>query len=485
MKKEKQGYITVYLALILGILITFVFTLIEAVRIQTIRTETEGVMDIGLFSVFGEFHRELLEQFDLFYIDTTYGEGKPNIKRSEEHLQYYMNQNFENSIKSTFFKYRDLTDLHCDNVEFDAYMLASDEEGEVLKRQIVEYMQEKKKITEVERTVKELLNLKNSGKLSRDVEGEWSKANENVQNIVEERKKDFIDPETGEQMDVGIDNPSDYVKQKRLEGILGLAMPKGKRVSTASVSLSKYFSHRKAMKGKGTLKKDTDILDKVSQKLLLREYLLEKCGHFHQSTEKNYLKYQIEYLLHGKNSDLKNLKAVLEDILHIRQVLNIIYLFSDSEKVKEANDLAWIISLALFTPELQEAVKISILYAWSYAESVKDIRILIDGEKVPLFKNKTNWNTPLSQLLTFQSDLGSYKKVSNGMDYGDYLSYFLQLQSEKQLLYRFMDICEMDIRMTAGNDNFQMDGCIEAIKATANVSSGYGHGFQITRTSTY
>ena len=71
------------------------------------------------------------------------------------------------------------------------------------------------------------------------------------------------------------------------------------------------------------------------------------------------------------------------------------------------------------------------------------------------------------------------------MDYRNYLSFFLQLQPEKQILYRFMDICEMDIRMTEGNSLFQMDGCIEAVKATANVSSGYGPGFQITRTYTY
>ena len=100
MKKQEQGYITCYLALTLGIMISFIFTLFEAVRVQTIRMETEGVMDIALFSIFGEFHRELLEQYDLFFIDTSYGEGIPKIKRAEEHLQYYMNQNFEKEVVS-------------------------------------------------------------------------------------------------------------------------------------------------------------------------------------------------------------------------------------------------------------------------------------------------------------------------------------------------------------------------------------------------
>lgn len=485
MRKEKQGYITVYLALIVGVFVSFIFTVLEAVRIQTIRTQTEGVMDIGLFSIFGEYHRELLEQYDLFYIDTTYGEGSPDISRSEEHLQYYLNQNFESDSGSGFLAYRNLTDLHCDNVSFEAYVRASDENGKVLKRQIVEYMQEKKGISAIESGVKALLKMEEKGSLSRDVEGEWETANETVRNIVEERKKNFIDPETGEQKDVDIDNPSDHVKQVSAEGILGLAMPSGKNLSAVSIRLKNYLSHRDVLKGVGRLKHTDSLLDKATEGVLLQEYLFEKCSYFNNVKEKSLLKYQIEYLLKGKKSDLKNLEEVLEDILHIREVINITYLFSDAQKVQMANDLAWLVSIILFTPELQEAVKVSILYAWSYAESVKDIRILLDGNKVPMVKTAENWNTPLSQLLMFKSCLEDYEAVSEGMDYKDYLSFFLYLKSEKQILYRFMDICEMDIRITDGNTYFQMDGCIEAVKAAANVSSGYGPGYKIIRTYAY
>ena len=132
MEKKENGYITCYLALTLGIMLSFIFVLFEAVRVQTIRMETEGVMDVALFSIFGEFHRELLEQYDLFFIDTSYGEGRPKIQRAEEHLQYYMNQNFEKKVVSNWVKNRDLTELHCDNVVFENYSYASDQEGQVL-----------------------------------------------------------------------------------------------------------------------------------------------------------------------------------------------------------------------------------------------------------------------------------------------------------------------------------------------------------------
>ena len=146
MNRRKNGYITLYLTLILGVMISLVFVLLEGIRNKTIRTETESVMDIGLYSVFGEYHRQLLEQYDLFFIDTSYGEGRPDIKRSEEHLQYYMNENFRKDGIQNLIGFRDLTDLNCDNVEFENYILASDDQGKILKAQIVDYMQDKKGI---------------------------------------------------------------------------------------------------------------------------------------------------------------------------------------------------------------------------------------------------------------------------------------------------------------------------------------------------
>ena len=69
MKGEKKAYITLYLTLVLGVLLSLVFVLLEGIRNKTMRTEVESVMDIGLYSVFGEYHRQLLEQYDLFFVD--------------------------------------------------------------------------------------------------------------------------------------------------------------------------------------------------------------------------------------------------------------------------------------------------------------------------------------------------------------------------------------------------------------------------------
>ena len=300
-----------------------------------------------------------------------------------------------------------------------------------------------------------------------------------------QKQMEMIDPETGEKIPIGLDNPAGYVKNIKAQGILGLALPPGKEISSMVIHPEYYLSHRKIKQGQGTLNMKESLLDKVTEDFLLREYLLEKCSTYSGSKDKSVLKYQIEYLLHGKSSDLENLEDVVENILHIREGINYLYLISDQGKVAQADALAWTVSAILLSPEIKEAVKATILFAWSYAESVKDLRILMDGNKLPLLKSGSTWNTPLSQLLMFTSCLDQYEISSEGMEYEDYLRFFLSLKSEREILYRFMDICEMDIRVTDGNEFFQMDGCISAVEAKANVSSKYGNGYEITRTYLY
>lgn len=481
MKKEYNGYITLYLVLTLGILLSLIFVLLEAVRNETMRMETESVMDIGLYSIFGEFNRQLLEQYDLLFIDTSYGQGRPGVRRSEERLLYYMNENFHKEKQNSLLKVRDLTALSCDNVTFECYMYASDRQGQLLRAQIVDYMKDKTGIENLEKVLSQFEIVKKENYLSMDISGKWAEADEHLHNLIAEKKEQTAE----EEKPVGLDNPADYVKEIKAQGILTLALPTEKMVSGMTIHPQYYFSHRNISQGIGQLEEEKNFADKAIENTLLRAYFMEKCGSYNKWKETAVLKYQLEYLLSGKESDLENLESVVEQILWIREGINFAYLMSDSKKTAEAESLAAVISLLLFTPEIKDAVKLTLLFAWSYAESVKDVRILLDGNKLPLLKSESTWNTPLSNLFIFTSNLDDYKVEKEGFCYEDYLKFFLSLKSEKELLYRFMDLCEMDIRITEGNEYFQMDGCIGAVKAKVNVSSGYGDGYEITRTYQY
>lgn len=62
----KKGSITIFLALILSLILSLVCASIESVRMAAARTQILNSMDIGLYSLFGQYDRTLLKDYDLF-----------------------------------------------------------------------------------------------------------------------------------------------------------------------------------------------------------------------------------------------------------------------------------------------------------------------------------------------------------------------------------------------------------------------------------
>lgn len=81
----RRGYITVFLSLSLTLILSLVFTVIEGARISAIRMKFECVADIGMNSVLAEYHRELLKQYDLLFVDTSMAAPIP-ILRTRRHI---------------------------------------------------------------------------------------------------------------------------------------------------------------------------------------------------------------------------------------------------------------------------------------------------------------------------------------------------------------------------------------------------------------
>lgn len=481
-KMESTGSITLYLAVTLGIMLSLVFTLIEGVRRQTIRLETEGVMDLGLFSVFGEYNRQLLDQYDLFFIDTAYGGKTPELEKTEERLRYYMNENFQKTLTGVG-TLRDLTELRCDNVTLTAYMRASDAGGALIKSQIREYELAKTGIPLLEKAMGDLELIRAQGWNGRDVEGEWDQVQGEIDSYLEQKRTES--QEQGEQQDFYLENPADQVRQTRGTAVLYKAFPEGKTISVERIEPAHYFSRRQPLVGNGQMITKASVLEQAVGRWMLWEYLMEKCGCYGKEMEKNVLSYQLEYILKRQPGDDANLEAVITDIFRLRMAANIAFLLSDQSRQAQAELVSSIICTAIVLPELIEPVKLSILYAWCYAESVRDIRILLDGNRVSLIKREEEWNTPLSQLAAYRTFLGDYKETKQGLTYMDYLGIFFLMEKEDYLMEGFMDICEMDIRQTKGNEFFRIDGCLGAIQAKVNVSSGYGPGYEITRSYSY
>ena len=146
--------------------------------------------------------------------------------------------------------------------------------------------------------------------------------------------------------------------------------------------------------------------------------------------------------------------------------------------------MAGALTAVLLVPELKDSVKWSILFAWTFAESVSDVNILLEGGRVPLFKSDSTWQLGLAEMLLFRGNIGK-KDCGEGLYYKDYLRMKLGMTDLKDKTLRFMDIIEMDIRRTEGNREFKIDHCLDTFCGELVVGTSYGYEVKIERVYGY
>lgn len=478
-RSSVDGYITVFLAMITGVLLTLFLVLLEGARIHTIRFQTECVTDMAMDSCLAEYHREMFEQYDLFWIDTSYGTGNPSLHRTEDHLLKYMNMNFQPADFWGIEAGRDLTGLQADTAAILQASVASDDGGDVLKYQAVQYEKQMIGLEMADTLLNNLAKVQGSGYTDFNMESQWEEAERAMTEEIrrgKELKEEEWDGEVGEL-------PSDEAASSRGAGILELA-GSGRAFSRKQIPVSALASHRKLNRGTG-LKEGLKPADSLADKVLFCQYIREHCAFLGKEKEESDIAYQLEYILHGEGNDRDNLRKTMEEIMLIREAVNAAYLFADEEKKGQAETAALVASVLLGVPEAESVITSVILFGWAFAESVQDVRILMDGGRVPLVKDADSWNISFLHLLFFRSHLGNYKDEKRGMKYEDYLMVFLMMQREEQTTVRLMDIMEYDIRRTAGNEGFRIDGCIDSMETEISVSSGYGYQYSINRTYGY
>nr|WP_297766884.1 DUF5702 domain-containing protein [uncultured Butyrivibrio sp.] len=435
--------------------------------------KTECVADIAMNSVLAEYNRELYEQYGLLMVDTSYGTGNPSIKNLEDHLRHYAEKNFERSTAGGILNAQTMTAMYCKDVKISGYSVATDNNGAVLNRQILAYMAGEPIGYLMGEVSSNASSLQSGGLDSTDVD---AMASENQEKI-DSTELPEIEKEDGKKEIISIGNPADVVNSQRGIGALNLALPDKTGISESVCSLSEYASHRSLNKGTGL---DDQMGITAVQKLILDQYYYEKCSRYGAEMDKAQLKYQLEYLIYGLDSDYGNLEKMAETLLFWRQASNMLYLFSCQEKVSEAEAIATALSVILFVPELADAIKYSILFAWTFAESISDLHILFSGGRVPLFKSDETWKLSLSNMFSFRDHLGSQDN-QEGLLYEDYLRIKLLMTNQLEKTKRMMDIMEMDIRQTEGNAGFKLDYCVDVFRAQLEVGTKYGYEVGIER----
>ena len=472
----RKGYITVFLTLSLTLILSLVFTLIEGARISAIRMKFECVADIGMNSVLAEFHRELLEQYDLLFVDMSYGGSYANISNTEAHLRNYVQKNLQQETSFAGLNgVRDFLAMDAGTVHIGQYSIASDNQGAVLKRQVTDYMSDYPIGAILEKTGVGVSELESYGLDTRDIDGERLSYEAQIEEIGLPEQE----VEEGVYEEVPLNNPADIANATRSSGVLNLVLEDPSQVSAVKVALDDYISHRSHMQGTGICAEAANISGEPNE-LIFQAYLFEKCGFYGQEMDKSLLKYQIEYILAGKDTDWQNLEYAAKKLLKWREVANFIYILTDSAKVAEAEAMALALTAVTLCPELAEPVKYTILFAWTYVESLQDVKTLLAGGRVPIYKTAADWKTGIRSIENVRGSL-TKDNSGRGLNYQEYLSIMLFLQNQDTRTFRAMDIMEMDIRKTAGNSRFRMDACFDTYQANLSVSSGFGYSYEMRR----
>ena len=487
----KRGSITVFLALILSLVTALVCTGIESVRMAAARTQILNGADIGLYSLFGQFDREMLKDYDLFLLDGSCGQGSLDLASVYDNFSSYMKPVLKQNSQK----------LSVVQGGFSAYRLLTDEGGEPFYNQVVQYMKEtlgsqgvsllldkmkdrKEKTEQAEQAGEQAEN----GDIIENYDAEMEENNRKNEEALAEAEKN---PEGGELEDGDnvtappqkVVNPISIIRRIRKMGILELVIPGNKGVYDGQVQAGTLLSRREKQKGMPMYEPEKTDTSYTSQ-ILFQQYLMEKLGNY-SAPGKGALKYQTEYILGGKTGDIENLKSVAGRLLLIREGVNIVHLVSDGTKRAQAAGLASAIASAFLIPPATGVIEAAILLCWAVGESILDVRELFDGGKVPLVKSAADWQLSLENLPELLNGLDSVRRGSeDGMSYEDYLQVLLLGVSREEKITRAMDMIELCVR-EKGRKNFRMDSCIVAAEVSVDVKANKRKVFNVTRAYGY
>ena len=483
---QTSAYLTVYLTLIMTVVLSLYLALVESARQSAFFMEAECVTDVGLNSVMAEYHRELLAQYNLFGVDSSYGTAMPSSDVTEGRLNAYIGRNLsKDDVFLDWLLYRDFVGGSVAGVELSKVRYLTDDNGAVFRRRAVEAVKDDLNLDLLEDLQEWMEVIESEGLTERDVAAEKRKLDKELDSY--DGKKVYI-TET-EWITVDVTNPTAALEKIRRNGILNKIVSNPAGLSKKSISTINLFESRsksgRINQGNMPLEeaRETDV---VLEKFLFQEYLMRYMGHYGAEAGESALSYQIEYLIAGQSNDTNNLRMVTEAILAIREVANTIYISSDQECCMVADIAATILTYLMCIPEAKDIVKWILLFGWAYAESIYDMQCLMAGERVPLLKNKQTWHYDLEAALCLSASV-SDNVGSNiqGLSYADYLRVLMWMQKQNKLIMRAINMVEADIRMTEGNANFRLDGCMDGIEAEVQFSNAFGYECRITRKKGY
>ena len=484
------------MSLILAIVLSLVGVCLESARRAGMDFRLRLAADASLESVFAEYDDALWGTYHLLFRSA----GDRSGTRLGDRMKSYAECSLGGGAYF-FGQYSDWFSMEPVDAEISDIVFATDQNGAVFEQAVLDYMKSGVVTILLDEIVKGL-GIFGNGQAQQQLEqssgkgdfsfnsiyGEYKELKEEAEKAEEEEEADEGEEEEDEEPEtekpgLTLDDVLETIKNLMTHGFMGVVVDNPNGISKKNLIGSDFPSKlppsQKSRKADLSPVSADGSSSSLTTRLMVGEYLLRYLDCYTSGDDPDMEldnvtpEYQVEYVIAGEKSDYDNLKAVVNRLLWLREGLNMIYLISDSGKREETLLLATAMIAPTGQMYLIEPASALLMAAWAFAESLRDVKALMAGGRIPLVKDAMSWKTSLEGLL---QDVASAADEADpltdpGLSYVDYLRIFLAFTNPESRNYRGMDMIQASMRRT--KSDFNMTHCVYACSATLNVESPY------------
>ncbi|MCR4695509.1 MAG: DUF5702 domain-containing protein [Pseudobutyrivibrio sp.] len=433
-----KGSVTIFFSMIIASTMLLIFTMAECIRLYSMADLASMYVDQTSESLFSEYNPLLWQDYRILALDLGYGMENAGTEIMEQKALNYCNYNSNNEAGKSYLR------LNANECHIHEYGLLTDHDGSGLI-----WMGEKAAKVDLPAQALDLIDGRSReiGDLgSTDLESAVADGKESLKNAKEQlankrqaAPEDYPEPQEVE------DNPLDAfdaLKNAMSNGLLATIVEDTDDLSEERVDKMTLPSHRVLQRG--NLQKDE--ADGIIDKALFLDYLILNYSTMANPKAHEGLKYELEYIISGQESDVDNLAALAGKILLIREAANYGAIMKNPALQSQAAEMA--MALTSFAPEFYEPVKLAVIGAWAYVESTLDLRLLFAGGQVAGVKTIDQWTSSVWSLSSALNVNVKARECANGFSYQDYLLGMMALMPNSILGIRACDVLENALNST-------------------------------------
>ena len=467
-----KGSITIFLSLALLFVTALIGSLLESARVTVAGEIALDNSYLAEQNILAEYQRELWNDYHVFFVDASLLNGEEGaVKLANSYMDKMMPGGKGDylgttaSFTSLSFK-ENMTENNCyffakqaaaymkygaaagvgKKLINNANLIKTAEDGtDTLRKGLKIKVEAEKKLIELEREKKKLEEKANDIKKGAEnikeiigtevhaqsksgligvEEAKRSESSNQIHTKMVEKPKDMAKKIEVQKSEVQDDTPKYTEKevadakkkykesQKNLDeatgdgsagGTLGFFISGDKKVSKRKISSTTWNDVKTEKEGK------TDLVEKGLLILYAKAHFKNFLSKAKEDDKKEALRYGLEYLIAGKESDEANLSSVANRIFGLRTIVWYGYFLTRKDKMAEAEAIAAAIASVLALPAAIEIIKYGIVMGWSMDEARKEVKSLLKGDDIPLLPGKSE-----GVKLKYQSFLDSFLVIASG-----------------------------------------------------------------------